>query len=134
MNYIGTRAFRAPDLLVGNKFYDTKIDIWSAGIVFLKLLLGFLSRKSSLFSVTTSKALAKVITELIGDPTKEELVEMLATNDLMKKSINSGATSQEILKKRFKKMDSYMKNSIPADCVDLLHKILELSPKRRISA
>lgn len=88
MNYIGTRAFRAPELLVGNKYYDTKIDIWSAGIVFLKLILGFLSKKSSLFSVTTSKALAKVITELIGDPTKEELVEMLSTNDLMKKSIN----------------------------------------------
>jgi hypothetical protein len=27
-----------------------------------------------------------------------------------------------------------MKNHIPAECIDLLHKILELSPKRRISA
>ena len=27
-----------------------------------------------------------------------------------------------------------MKNIIPADCIDLLHKVLELSPKRRISA
>jgi len=39
ISYIGTRSFRAPELLVGNKFYDTKIDIWSAGIVFLKLIL-----------------------------------------------------------------------------------------------
>jgi hypothetical protein len=63
LNYIGTRAFRAPELLVGNKYYDTKIDIWSAGIVFLKLLLGFLGKKSNLFTVTTSKALEKVIPE-----------------------------------------------------------------------
>jgi serine/threonine protein kinase len=27
-----------------------------------------------------------------------------------------------------------MKNNIPSECIDLLHKILELSPKRRISA
>ena len=68
-------------MLVGNKYYDTKIDIWSAGIVFLKLILGFLCKKSSLFTVMTSKALAKVITEQIGDPSIEELEEMLATNN-----------------------------------------------------
>jgi hypothetical protein len=59
---------------------------------------------------------------------------MLATNELMKKSIKAGSSSQDILKKRFKKLDSQMKNHIPQDCIDLLHKILELSPKRRISA
>jgi len=38
---------------------------------------------------------------------------MLATNELMKKSIKAGSSSQDILKKRFKKLDSQMKNHIP---------------------
>ena len=63
LNYIGTRSFRAPELLVGNRYYDTKIDIWSAGVVLLKLVLGYLNKRSTLFNVTDSKALVKVICE-----------------------------------------------------------------------
>lgn len=59
---------------------------------------------------------------------------MLASNDLMSTSIKAGLTEQDILKKRFKKLDQQMKSQIPADAIDLLHKILQLSPIRRISA
>ena len=63
LNYIGTRSFRAPELLVGNRFYDTKIDIWSAGIVFLKLILKYCNKEVKMFEVDDTKSLAKVITE-----------------------------------------------------------------------
>jgi serine/threonine protein kinase len=55
ISYIGTRSFRAPELLVGNKYYDTKIDIWSAGIVFLKLILGYISNSVGIFDVKDTK-------------------------------------------------------------------------------
>ena len=93
LNYIGTRSFRAPELLVGNRYYNSKIDIWSAGIVLLKLVLGFLNKRSNIFNVSDSKALVKVIIDQIGEPTLEELSEMLASNDLMSGSVNSGLTS-----------------------------------------
>lgn len=74
LNYIGTRAFRAPELIVGNRYYDTKIDIWSSGIILLKLILvGYLGKKSALFNVMNSKALAKAISDLVGEPTRVEL-------------------------------------------------------------
>jgi len=92
LNYIGTRSFRAPELLVGNRYYDTKIDIWSAGVVFLKLLLGYLNKKSNLFNVSDTKGLAKVIVDQIGDPIQSELDEMLASNELMSNSVKSGLT------------------------------------------
>ena len=106
LNYIGTRSFRAPELLVGNRYYDTKIDIWSAGVVFLKLLLGYLNKKSNIFNVSDSKGLAKVIVDQIGDPTDVELKEMLASNELMSNSVKAGMTEQDIMKKRFKKLDT----------------------------
>ena len=48
---------------------------------------------------------------------------MLATNDLMNTSINNGMSDNEILKKRFKKLDSLIKKDVPADCLDIIHKI-----------
>lgn len=102
--------------------------------MFLKLLLGFLNKKSNLFNVSDSKGLAKVIVDQIGDPTSDELDEMLASNDLMSTSIKAGLSEQEIMKKRFKKLDAQMKSQIPSDTIDFLHKILQLSPVRRLSA
>lgn len=59
----------------------------------MKLVLGFLNKRSNIFNVSDSKALVKVIIDQIGEPTEEELREMLASNDLMSGSINSGFTS-----------------------------------------
>lgn len=72
--------------------------------------------------------------EYIGEPTQEELEEMLATRDIMSQSVNAGVSNNEIMKKRFKKLDALMKNQVPELCIDLLHQIFQLSPKRRISA
>ena len=44
---------------------------------------------------------------------------MLATNDLMNTSINNGFSDNEILKKRFKKLDSLIKKDVPSDCLDM---------------
>ena len=69
ISYIGTRSFRAPELLVGNRFYDTKIDIWSAGVVFLNLIFKYLNKKVYMFDVRDTKSLSKVIIDFIGQPT-----------------------------------------------------------------
>jgi serine/threonine protein kinase len=104
-----------------------KIDVWSSGIVFLKLIYKYINKKVKMFEVNDTKSLSQVIVDLIGDPTAAELKEMQATNDLMSSSVNSGMTDTEIMKKRFKK-------DVSADCLDLLHKIFQLSPERRISS
>ena len=134
LNYIGTRSFRAPELLVGNRYYNTKIDVWSTGIVFLKLLLRYLNKKVSLFEAKNTNHLCKIIMEYIGVPTRDELKEMLATRDIMSQSIKAGQCDEDILKKRFKKLDAILKNMVPDHCIDLLHQVFQLSPERRISA
>ena len=105
LNYIGTRSFRAPELLVGNRYYNTKIDVWSAGIVFLKLILKYINKKVSLFEAKNTNHLCKIIMEYIGEPTKVELDEMLSTKDIMSGSIKQGLSDDDIMKKRFKKLD-----------------------------
>ena len=134
LNYIGTRSFRAPELLVGNRYYNTKIDIWSAGVVFLKLILRYLAKKVSLFEAKNTNHLCKIITEQIGEPTQAELNEMLATRDIMSSAVKAGQCDDEILKRRFSKLDSLLKKNVPSDMLDLLHQVFQLSPLRRISA
>ena len=60
---VGTVCWMAPELIKGERRYDTKIDIWSAGVVLLKVVLGYLNKRSTLFNVTDSKALVNVICE-----------------------------------------------------------------------
>lgn len=106
---------------MGNRYYNTKIDIWSAGIVFLKLILKYINKKVSLFEAGSTNHLCKIIMDTIGEPTKVELKEMLATRDIMSGSIKQGLSDDDILKKRFKKLDQILKNQVPKECINLLH-------------
>jgi len=38
--YVGTRIFRAPELLLGARKYSLKVDVWSAGVVMSEMTLG----------------------------------------------------------------------------------------------
>lgn len=76
-----------------------------------------------MYEVSDTKSLSKVIADQIGEPTTWELKEMLATNDLMSESINKGISDNDIMKKRFQKLDKLLKKDIPQDCLDILHKI-----------
>ena len=59
--------------------------------------------------------------EYIGEPTKAELEEMLATKDIMSGSIKQGLSDDDIFKKRFKKLDQIIKSHVPEDCLDIIH-------------
>lgn len=98
------------------------------------MILKYVNKKISLFEAKNTNHLCKMIMEYIGQPTQQELVEMLATKNLMSESVRQGFSDDEIIKKRYKKLDSILKNEVPPECLDLLHKLFELSPVRRISA
>lgn len=38
--YVSTRWYRAPELLVGSKVYDQSIDIWALGCIIPELISG----------------------------------------------------------------------------------------------
>jgi mitogen-activated protein kinase 15 len=39
-NYVASRWYRAPEILLGSSLYTEKADMWSVGCVFAELLLG----------------------------------------------------------------------------------------------
>ena len=72
--------------------------------------------------------------EYFGEPTQKELDEMLYQNKLMSTGVSKGLSEDQILERRFKKLDQLIKGKISTECLDLVHKIFALSPKQRISA
>jgi len=38
--YVATRWYRAPELLVGDKNYSKPVDVWAIGCIFVELLMG----------------------------------------------------------------------------------------------
>ena len=59
-----TLWYRAPELLLGNRSYDGKIDIWSAGCLLAELIL----RRPLFEAYVTEKDVINRIFELMGTP------------------------------------------------------------------
>ena len=60
-NQVGTLFYRAPELLVGEKQYNSKVDIWSLGCIFY-----FMQTGTTLFRGTSETDQLKTIATILG--------------------------------------------------------------------
>jgi len=118
--YVVTRWYRAPELLVENETYDAAIDMWSVGCI----LAEFLGRKA-LFPGRDYLQQLRLIIDVLGTPTASDLA--IIQNEQAVEYIKSLPARQ---KASFKKMFA---SSNPL-AVDLLEQMLVFDPSKRISA
>lgn len=69
--YIGSRYYRAPELLFGATGYRQAIDVWATGCVIAEMLLG-----EPIFVGENNDDLLENITDVLGKPTKRQVFEM----------------------------------------------------------
>jgi serine/threonine protein kinase len=120
-DYVATRWYRAPELLLGNEKYDEKIDVWSVGCILAEMYL----RKPFLMGTDWKNQLFLIL-DLLGSPRPEELdfVENAKAKEFLK---NYGSKGEN-------KIQSFFEESIPnPHGIDLLYKMLVFNPKHRIS-
>ena len=70
-DYIATRWYRAPEVILSWKRYSTSIDVWSVGCILAELIT-----RKPLLPATSEEEQIQIITELIGNP-NEELIEKI---------------------------------------------------------
>jgi mitogen-activated protein kinase 1/3 len=121
-NYVTTRWYRAPELLIGYFFdqrvYDEKIDIWSVGTIFAELL-----QRDPLLPGKTTEDQLNLILKLLGNPTFRDIKDMKIEK------------YDSLFKEHYHPVN--FRDKFPfqeKNCLDLLQKMLIFNPKKRISA
>lgn len=113
-----TLWYRAPEILLGSRFYSTAVDLWSIGCIFAEML--------------TIRALFP------GDSEIDQLFRIFRTLGTPDDNSWPGVTEFPEYKSSFPKWDPQDINKIipnlDADGCDLLLKLLTYAPNRRISA
>eukprot|EP00802_Teleaulax_amphioxeia_P011509 Tamp_11542.p1 GENE.Tamp_11542~~Tamp_11542.p1 ORF type:complete len:408 (+),score=87.83 Tamp_11542:459-1682(+) len=119
--YVVTRWYRAPELIMLAKDYTSAIDIWSAGCIMAELL-----NRRPLFPGADYVKQLEYIINYVGTPTKED-IDATSGNERASKyaaSLGNGSVNN---------IPHYFANC-NAQAVDLLCKMLTFNPKNRISA
>ena len=121
VSYICSRFYRAPELLLGNEYYTTSIDIWSFGCVVAELFKG----KPLLRTENKDEQINKIM-ECLGGPKEEDLaiiIDKPAAHELAK-------STKSIKAKNF----ADVLPNCPSEIIDLISKILIYNPRKRLTA
>eukprot|EP00916_Digyalum_oweni_P005501 GHVL01009610.1.p1 GENE.GHVL01009610.1~~GHVL01009610.1.p1 ORF type:complete len:254 (+),score=44.57 GHVL01009610.1:722-1483(+) len=115
-----TIYYRAPELLFGAPFYGAAIDIWAVGCILVELFA-----EKPLFRTTSASELSTMglIFQYLGTPSKDDWPE-----------VESLPWYCEFEERAGKKPSEYLPTGIPKEGVDLIMKMIQLNPSRRISA
>ena len=118
-NQVVTICYRAPELLLGETNYSTKIDIWSLGCILLELLT-----KKTTFNYSDEKLVFLSICELCGTPNEKSWphINELKNYELL---IPKEEKTSKINNKTFPNFDDVT--------LDIIKKMLTLNPEERIT-
>lgn len=121
-DYVATRWYRAPELILTHKIsYSTAIDVWSVGCIFAEML----GKGAPLFPGKDAYTQLTLMINLLGSPTPEALAKV--ESDMARKHFASlPKTTPPPFSERFPGADP--------EALDLLAKLLDWDPERRITA
>lgn len=118
--YMATRWYRPPEVLLKWDSYDKTFDIWSIGCIFAELL-----DRKVLFPGNNSDEQLELILTILGTPNKEELSKhpnrLLSIDKIFKHGSMSKIPWKEVI------------SNYTDEAIDLLEKFLKFEPEKRIT-
>ena len=120
-NFRVSKVYSAPEIVLNYENYDYAIDMWSVGCILAELLL-----RKQLFKSTKYQHEILNIIDIIGFPSEEDLNQIPQNKELGMKQF------QNLKEKKSIDWDTYFKDSNPM-AIDLMKKMLEFNPKKRIT-
>ncbi|NXE98959.1 MK15 kinase, partial [Menura novaehollandiae] len=119
--YVATRWYRAPEILLGSRNYTKGVDMWSIGCILGEMLLG-----KPLFPGTSTMNQIEQILRVIPAPSPEDI---LALQSEYKASVINQMSSRQ--RAAFEEISP---PSTPLPALDLLKKLLVFNPDKRLTA
>lgn len=118
-DYVATRWYRAPEILLGSTKYSKEADMWSVGCILAELLLG-----KPLFPGNSTINQLNRILEITGKPTKDDILSI--------QSDIAGSMLERISNIKQKSLKSVFKSANKVE-LDLLDKLLQFNPQKRLT-
>jgi len=118
-DYVATRWYRAPEVLLGSTKYSKAADLWSVGCILGELLCG-----KALFPGTSTLNQLNKVLEVTGKPSKEDIIDL--QSDLANTMLETIPTIKT------KNLKNLFKNA-SSNALDLLSKLLQFNPNKRIT-
>ena len=119
-DYVATRWYRAPEILLGSTKYTKGVDMWSMGCILAELLLG-----KPFFPGTSTLNQLDRIMEITGRPSQEDIESIqssLATTMLDSLPPSKPKSLLEIFP------------TASEEALDMVDKMLQFNPEKRLSA
>jgi mitogen-activated protein kinase 1/3 len=120
--YVVTRYYRAPEIMLNSRKYDSAVDIWSIGCTFFELIESDILFKKA----ETYIELLNLIFKFLGTP-NTEIIEQ----------VENVHAKNWILKQEYyppKRVSDHLKKTVSNEAKDLLDKCLVIDPNKRITA
>lgn len=118
-DYVATRWYRAPEVLLTYKKYTTAMDIWSVGCIFAELLM-----RKPILPGNDAQHQLELIFSLLGSPSEEDIQSI--PNPRIRERVS------RMPKRKPKPFEVIFRDSNPS-AIDLLKKMLVFNPEKRIS-
>ncbi|KAF7669358.1 hypothetical protein LDENG_00196470 [Lucifuga dentata] len=119
--YVATRWYRAPEILLGSTRYTKGVDMWSLGCILGEILLG-----KALFPGTSTINQIEKIMSAIPHPSPDDIHSI--------KSEYGASVIQRMLLKPQVPLEELLQPSVPPDALDLLKCLLIFNPDKRMTA
>ncbi|KAG8226949.1 hypothetical protein J437_LFUL004667 [Ladona fulva] len=119
-DYVATRWYRAPEILVASKRYTKGIDMWSLGCILAEMLLG-----KPLFPGSSTINQVELIMNTIPKPSKEDIEGLCS---------GFGVSLLERAPSGPSKPIKHLLRNVRKDALDLVEKLLVFKPSKRLSA
>ena len=121
-DYIATRWYRAPEILVGSNKYSTAVDMWGAGCIFGEILAG-----KPVFAGSSTMQQLELVCGLLGVPDEEVCRHISPWAIKMIDSMQvAAAYDGKEWERRFPAASGF--------ALDLLKQLLIFDPRKRVSA
>uniref|UniRef100_A0A6P7HAB8 Mitogen-activated protein kinase 15-like n=1 Tax=Diabrotica virgifera virgifera TaxID=50390 RepID=A0A6P7HAB8_DIAVI len=121
-DYVATRWYRAPEILIANRRYTKGIDLWSIGCILAEMVLG-----KPIFPGTSTVNQVEKIMATIPTPSQED-INMVCISGIGSSMIKNASAVQKI------PLVSILGNNVPTDAIDLINRLLVFNPHDRLTA
>ncbi|XP_077022706.1 mitogen-activated protein kinase 15 isoform X2 [Tamandua tetradactyla] len=119
--YVATRWYRAPEVLLSARRYSPGVDMWSLGCI-----LGEMLRGTPLFPGTSTLHQLELILETIPPPSEQDLLAF--------HSSYSASVLQHLGSRPRQTLDALLPPDTPPEALDLLRQLLVFAPDKRLTA